>query len=46
MWTEILSPYLLLLLLLIIYLPPHHLILKGINDYHNYLSQALFSIPF
>jgi hypothetical protein len=25
----------------IIYLLPHHLVLKGINDYHNYFSQAL-----
>ena len=27
--------------IIFIYLPPHHLILKELNDYHNYLSLAL-----
>jgi hypothetical protein len=30
-----------IVIIFIIYLIPLHLVLKGINDYHNYLSQAL-----
>jgi hypothetical protein len=30
-----------IIIIIIIYLPPHHLVLKELNDYHNYLSQAL-----
>jgi hypothetical protein len=49
MWTKILSSWLLLLLYyyyFIIYLHLHHLILKGINNYHNDLSQTfpIFSL--
>jgi cbb3-type cytochrome oxidase subunit 1 len=29
-----------IIIFIFIYLPPHHLILKGMNDYHNYLSQT------
>jgi hypothetical protein len=36
--------FIIIIITIIIYLHPHHLILKGINDYHNYLSQSLFYV--
>jgi hypothetical protein len=33
-----------IVIIFIIYLLPHHLVLKGIDNYHNYISQ-LFSNP-
>jgi hypothetical protein len=36
--------FIIIIIIIIINPPPHHLILKGINDYRNYLSQSLFYV--